>query len=173
MLMVTFPWDQSLFHPGGLVSIWLGLRCQFCGDWSSQRIASQSLTGECDSNAFIAEMHILLSSVSLRTWIVPLWIHECLRSKKARMVILWCVSIFFASEISVNSFSSPVNGNSERRWPKANVGVHSYISTLASFIFERRAFVFCGSVKLYPFSLTCKDDHIAEWHLLLLYFVAL
>ena len=68
-------------------------------------------------------------SVSLRTWIASLTIHECLRRNETWNIFPGCVSIIFCFWLSVNSLSSPANGYSERRWPMANVGVHSYIST--------------------------------------------
>ena len=74
-------------------------------------------------------------SVSLRTWITPLRIHECLQRKVAWLVVFpGCVCIIFCFWLSVqvNSLSSPVNGNSEWRWPAANVGVHPCISTSSS-----------------------------------------
>ena len=73
-------------------------------------------------------------SVSQRTWIpfLRLGIHEFPRRKKARVVPAGCVFFFFRFWLSDNSFSSPVNGYSEGRWPTANVGVYSYIITKAS-----------------------------------------
>ena len=58
---------------------------------------------------------------------------------------------FFCFWLSVNSPSSPVNGYSEGRWPMANVGVYSYISTKASSTsseFSYSVSVFCGSARI-------------------------
>ena len=71
-------------------------------------------------------------SVSLRTWISSLRIHECLRLKTARIVFPGCVSSIFCLWLFLNSLPSPVNGYSEGRWPMANVGVYSYIIAMAS-----------------------------------------
>ena len=57
--------------------------------------------------------------------------HECLRQShhpvNRRIIGMFpqCVSIIFCFWLSANPLSSPVNGYSEGRRPKANVGVHS------------------------------------------------
>ena len=130
--MVTSLWHHRVFHPCGLMKNLLGLRCQFCGDWS-QRIAS--LTSESDSYTFASEETQHHYSFSLTTNMnrISLRIHEYVPVAKQET--------YFGPEVGVyyfyiwhfgNSFSSPGNGFSERRWSMANVGVHSYISTKAS-----------------------------------------
>ena len=72
----------------------------------------------------------VIFSVSLRTWIASLRIHECLRRNRRGVVLLGCVFIIICIWLLVNSLSSTVNGYSEARWPMSNVGVYSYtIST--------------------------------------------
>ena len=95
-------------------------------------------------------------SVSLWTWIASLRVHEYLWRNQVRITILpGCVSIIICFWLSVNSLSSPVNGYSEGRWPVANVGIHSYLSTKASSLIQ--ASVFCGSVRI-VFFLICKES---------------
>ena len=159
--MVTSPWHH-LMHPGGLVPIWLGLRCQFRGDWSQ---LIPSITSGCDSNPFVCEEmqhHCSYHFFSLTTDMnsrkpkvatvqdrkpegdVPeVRVHYSFASGYLSIPFRhpwtaawgWCSwgarPLFFCFWLSVNSLSSPVDGNSEERWSIANVGVHSYISTKA------------------------------------------
>ena len=128
MLMVTSSWHHRMVHPRGLVPKLKGRRCQSRGDWS-QRMAS--LSSECDSNTFVGEemRHQLSHYFSSLTT-------DMNRVPTAQEGNYYgCPGVrplFFASGSSVNSLSSPVNGNSEERWSKANVGVHLRISTKAS-----------------------------------------
>ena len=107
-------------------------------------------------------------SVSLRTWIALLRIHECLRRNEKWVLGVFppYVSTVFCFWLSVNSLPFSVNGYSEGRWPIANVGVHSCISTKASST-SRELLYF-----VYSFS-HAKMNDIAGGHLLLLYSMAL
>ena len=117
---------------------------------------------------------LFIFSVSLRTWISPLGIHECLRHNQTWLiaVVLGCVSFIIRSWLSVNSLPSPGNDYSDGRWPMANVGVHSYISTKAGPTSSLSDWEFLYFVVLWLckncFFLTC-----AGWHLLLLYSMTL
>ena len=69
ILMVSSLWNHRIIriHPCGLVPKWMGLRCQFRGDWF-QRIAS--VTSESDSNTFAGEdtqCHLSYYSFGLTT----------------------------------------------------------------------------------------------------------
>ena len=64
--------------------------------------------------------------------------------------------------LSVNSLSSPVNGSSEGRWPKANVGVHSYIITKGLPVASSTSSVLLFSVILW-FSKNCILSHMQGW----------
>ena len=168
VLIVTSPWHHRMLHPRGLVPTLLGLRCQFRGDWSQQMA---TITSESDSTTFAGEViqrHLSyylfslttdMNSVSQNTQVPAVQQGNTKTGQGVRFhyCLLW---------LSVNSLSSPVNGYSEGRWPMANVGVHSYMST-------KRVFVSCASVRI-VFVLTCKlEDIIAGWHLLLLYSMVL
>ena len=121
-----------MLHPRGLVPKLLGLRFQFHGDWS-QWIAS--FISEFPTHLRARRCKVICNtifSVSLRTWIASLAIHECLRRNQTVVILPGCVFIIICIWLSVNSLSSPVNGYSEGRRPMPNVGVHSYISTQSS-----------------------------------------
>ena len=156
--MVTSSWRFLVSsHPYGLVPILLGLRCLFRGDWS-QRMAS--FTSESDSNIFgrgdAASFVMLIFSVSLRTWIASLRTHEYPRRNAGQtqagsgswIMFPGCVSNIFYFRPSVNLLSSPVNGYSEGRWPMADVGVHSYISTIDRSTLSELLFLWIGKNRI-------------------------
>ena len=72
-------------------------------------------------------------SVWLRTYIVSLRNHLCLWRCGHHPLLLigitGCVSITFCFQPFNNSLSSQDIGCSDRRWPAANVEVHSYLSS--------------------------------------------
>ena len=119
-------------HPRGLVPKLLGLKCQFRGDWS-QRKANP--TSESDSTTFAGEemqRHLSYYFFSLTTDINGVCQNPRVPAAERSMTITAPgvrAHCFFCFWLSVNSLSSPVNGYSGGRWPMANVGVHSYIST--------------------------------------------
>ena len=114
--------------------------CQSRGDWS-QRMAS--LTSEYDSNSFVGEemqhqlSHYFSSFTKDMNRDTQYPFVPAVQKGKSKdyghvpgvRVHVFCFSLY------VNSLSSPVNGYSEERWPKANVGVHSHrpvLITMAS-----------------------------------------
>ena len=146
---VTSSWHHHMLHPHGLVSMLLGLRCQFLGDWSQQMAI---FTSESDSNTFAERkcsvICLTFFSVSLRTWIGTLRIHEWLQCHKTPVLLKGCVSILFYFRLSVNPLSSLVNGYFEARWPVANVGVRpSSVYKYKAKINFNRTSVFCGFAK--------------------------
>ena len=168
--------DQHMLQPRGLAPALLGLQCQLRGDWS-QRIAS--FTSESDSNTFAGSVicHTMFS-VSLWTMMTSVFIHECpwrQSQKTGAIIVARCVCFIILLLALCQIFLSPDNGSSKGRWPKADVGVHSCISTNTNSTLSQ--LLYSASVTLYEtilFFLTCKlEDDIAGRHLLLLYSLSL
>ena len=167
--MVTSTWDQHMLQPRGLAPALLGLQCQLRGDWS-QRIAN--FTSESDSNTFAGSVicHTMFS-VSLWTMMSSVFIHECPWRQTGAIVVARCVRFIILLLALCQFFLSPDNGSSKGRWPNADVGVHSCISTNTNSTLSQ--LLYSASVTLYElilFFLTCKlEDDISGRHLLLLY----
>jgi hypothetical protein len=129
ILMVTFSWLQRL-HPRGLVPNLMGLRCQFRGGWSQRipvLISESDSSRRGDAASFVFQSyygHKSNLSESTSAW----------GATKDGSWFRGAYPLFFFTSGSLSiTFRrrSPAYGYSEGRWPMANVGVHSCISTMA------------------------------------------
>ena len=149
LLMVTSPsWRRyHMLHSRGLVPIWLGLTCQFHGDWSQRMVATCGFTSESDF-LWGGAASFFIFSISLQTWIasIQVRIYESLRRKKAILMILGCVSTYFLL-LDYLSISFRLQSMATLKVINGKCGSSFVCNFYGQFNFKR-ASVFCGSVAL-------------------------